>query len=176
LAAAQYTRLEIWEYIKDLQSHYKPSPTESSTRCPPIPEEYHIVPSLDPASDTIVDASRGERQANKHDTEPPMPSYESDPICSDRSCSREESTPNIMTPVQMRMSRAQPKAVDCARDATTNSYLREWQAKPATACSMSRYESDSYYPNHADVREAPTNYRKSMGASQGCRQPVLLLS
>jgi hypothetical protein len=61
LVAAQYTRLEIREYIKDLQSHYKPSPPEPSTRCPPIPEEYHIVPSPDPASDNIVDASREER-------------------------------------------------------------------------------------------------------------------
>jgi hypothetical protein len=26
---------------------------------------------------------------------------------------------------------------------------------------MSSYESDSYYPNHADVREAPTNYRRN---------------
>jgi hypothetical protein len=32
------------------------------------------------------------------------------------------------------------------------------QAKPA--CSMSSY-ADSYYPNHADVREAPTNYRRN---------------
>jgi hypothetical protein len=53
-----------------------------------------------------------------------------------------------MAPVQMRMSRAQPKDVVCVRDATTNSYLREWQAKPAAASSMSNYESDSYYPNH----------------------------
>jgi hypothetical protein len=87
---------------------------------------------------------------------PPCP----DPTCSDRPCGR--STPNRMTPVQMRMSRAQPKAVDCAGVATTNRYLREeGQAKPATACSMSSYESDSYYPNHADVREAPTNYRRN---------------
>jgi hypothetical protein len=90
-----------------------------------------------------------------------MSSYESDPTCSDRLCGREESTPNRMAPVQMRMSRVQPKAVDCVRDATTNSCLREWQAKPATACSKSSYESDSYYPNHADVREAPTNYRRN---------------
>jgi hypothetical protein len=61
----------------------------------------------------------------------------------------------------MRMSRVQPKAVDCVRDATTNSHLSEWQAKHATACSKSSYESDSYYPNHADVREAPTNYRRN---------------
>jgi hypothetical protein len=47
------------------------------------------------------------------------------------------------------------------RYATTNTYLREWQAKPATVCSKSSYESDSYYPNHADVREAPTNYRRN---------------
>jgi hypothetical protein len=26
---------------------------------------------------------------------------------------------------------------------------------------MSSFESDSYYPNHADVREAPTNYRRN---------------
>jgi hypothetical protein len=55
----------------------------------------------------------------------------------------------------------QPKAVDYVRDATTNSYLRKWQAKPATACSKSSYESDTYYPNHADVREAPTNFRRN---------------
>jgi hypothetical protein len=61
----------------------------------------------------------------------------------------------------MRMSRVQPKAVDCVRDATTNSHLSEWQAKHVTACSKSSYESDSYYPNHADVREAPTNYRRN---------------
>jgi hypothetical protein len=60
------------------------------------------------------------------------------------------------------MSRAQPKAVDCVSDATTNIYIREWHAKPATECSMFSYESDSSYPNHADdVREAPTNYRKN---------------
>jgi hypothetical protein len=55
----------------------------------------------------------------------------------------------------------QPKAVDYVRDATTNSCLRKWLAKPATACSKSSYESDSYYPNHAEVREAPTNYRRN---------------
>jgi hypothetical protein len=101
LVAAQYTRTEIREYIRDLQSHYKPRPAESSTKDPPIPEESYIAPSPDPDSDNIVDAIRGERKANKHDTESPMSSYESDPTCSDRSCGREESTPNRMAPVQM---------------------------------------------------------------------------
>jgi hypothetical protein len=59
------------------------------------------------------------------------------------------------------MSRVHPKAVDCVRDATTNSCLREWQAKPATACSQSSYASDSYYPNHAEVCGAPTNCRRN---------------
>jgi hypothetical protein len=49
LAAAQYTRLEIREYIKDLQSHYKPSPAEPSTKGPPIPEASYIAPSPDPS-------------------------------------------------------------------------------------------------------------------------------
>jgi hypothetical protein len=161
LAAEQYTRMEIQEYIKDLQSRYKPSPAESSTKGPSIPEASYISPSPDPDSDNMADTIRGERQANKHDTEPSVSSYESDPICSDQSCGREESTPNRMAPVQMRMSRVQPKAVDCVRDATTNSCLSEWQAKHATACSKSSNEFDSYYPNHADVREAPTNYRRN---------------
>jgi hypothetical protein len=37
------------------------------------------------------------------------------------------------------------------------------QAKPA--CSMSSY-ADSYYPNRADVREAPTNYRRNPRGSK----------
>jgi hypothetical protein len=45
LAAAQYTRMEIQEYIKDLQSHYKPSPAESSTKDSPIPQVSYIAPS-----------------------------------------------------------------------------------------------------------------------------------
>jgi hypothetical protein len=113
-AAAQYTRTEIREYIKDLQSHYKPKPAESSTKDPPIPEisthrGVDMTSSSDPDSDTIVYAIRGERQANKLDTESPMSSCKSDPTCSDRSCGREESTPNRMAPVQMRIPRAQPK-------------------------------------------------------------------
>jgi hypothetical protein len=61
------------------------------------------------------------------------------------------------------MSQTQPKAVDCVSDEATNSYLREWQAKPATECSIFSYESDSSCPNRADVyvREAPTNYRRN---------------
>jgi hypothetical protein len=66
LAAEQYTRMEIREYIKDLQSHYKPSPAESSTKGPPIPEASYIAPSLDPDSDNMADTIRGERQVNKH--------------------------------------------------------------------------------------------------------------
>jgi hypothetical protein len=58
-----------------------------------------------------------------------MFSYESDSTCSDCSCGREGYR---MAPVQMRMSRAQFKAVDCVSDAITNSYLSKWQAKPAT--------------------------------------------
>jgi hypothetical protein len=43
----------------------------------------------------------------------------------------------------------------------TNIDLREWQAKPATECSMFSFKSDSSYPNHDDdVREAPTYYRR----------------
>jgi hypothetical protein len=103
-----------------------------------------------------------------------MSSYESDPTCSDRSCGREESTPNRMAPVQMRMSRVQPKAVDCVRDTTTNSCLREWQAKLATACSKSSYESDSYYPNHADVCEAPTNYTEEIHGSKSRRTTTVM--
>jgi hypothetical protein len=101
LAAEHYTRMEIQEYIKDLQSRYKPSSAESSTKGPPIPEASYISPSPDPDSKNIADTIRGERQANKHDTEPSISSYESDPICSDRSCGREESTLNRMAPVQM---------------------------------------------------------------------------
>jgi hypothetical protein len=70
----------------------------------------------------------------------------------DRSCDR-EGTLNRMTPVQMRMSRAQPKAADCISDAATNnSYLREWQAKPATEYFMFSYESDSSCPNRRAER------------------------
>jgi hypothetical protein len=47
LAAAQYTRTEIREYIRDLQSHYKPSPAEPSTKGPPIPEESYIIAPKD---------------------------------------------------------------------------------------------------------------------------------
>jgi hypothetical protein len=47
LAAAQYTRTEIREYIRDLQSHYKPSPAESSTKSPPILEASYLTPSPD---------------------------------------------------------------------------------------------------------------------------------
>jgi hypothetical protein len=84
----------------------------------------------------------------KYATEAPVFSYESDPICSDRSCGREGSTLNRMIPVQMRLSRVQPKAVDCVSDAATNSYLRQrQQAKPATECSMFSYKSDSSCPN-----------------------------
>jgi hypothetical protein len=50
-----------------------------------------------------------------------------------------------MAPVQMRKSRVQLKTGDCVSDATTNTYLREWQAKPATECSMFCYESAQTY-------------------------------
>jgi hypothetical protein len=111
----------------------------------------NITPNADPDSDNIDDEIREEWQA-KQTTESPMFSYESDSTCSNRSCGREGLTLNRMAPVQMRMSRAQPKAVDCVSDATTNSYLREWQLKPATECSMFSCEY---------VREAPTNNRRN---------------
>jgi hypothetical protein len=81
----------------------------------------------------------------------------------DRPCGREESTPNRMAPVRRRMSRAQPNTFDCVSGTTANSYLREWQDKPATACTMFSYESDSSCPKCADVyvRKAPTNYRRN---------------
>jgi hypothetical protein len=42
LTAAQYTRTEIREYIRDLQSHNEPSPPRTSTKCLPTPEESYV--------------------------------------------------------------------------------------------------------------------------------------
>ena len=44
LAAAQYTRTEIREYISDLQSHNEPSPPRTSTKCLPTPGESYVAP------------------------------------------------------------------------------------------------------------------------------------
>jgi hypothetical protein len=42
LAAAQYTRTEIREYISDLQSHNESSPPRTSTKCLSTPGESYV--------------------------------------------------------------------------------------------------------------------------------------
>jgi hypothetical protein len=98
------------------------------------PQGVDII-TFDSDPDSDIDDFRRKWRA-KYATESPVFSYESDSTCSDRSCDREGSTLNRMIPVQMRMPRVQPKAVDCVSDAATNSYLRERQAKPATEYSL----------------------------------------
>jgi hypothetical protein len=129
-----YTRNDVPKL--DPQSRIAPAPTPHSRIKRSVPPTSETLKPQRDALDFIFirDASVG--------TQP------------DRPCGREGSTLNRMDPVQMRMSRAQPKAVDCVSDAT-NRYLREWQANS--------YKSDSSCPNRANVyvREAPTNYRRN---------------
>jgi hypothetical protein len=63
LAAAHNTQTEIRKYIRDLQSHYKPRPAESSTKGPPIPEASYLAPSPDLASDNITPRRKSSQQA-----------------------------------------------------------------------------------------------------------------
>jgi hypothetical protein len=89
LAAAQYTRTEIREYIRDLQSHNEPSSPRTSNKCLPTPGESYLAPkghffkensrialtNLGPQQQRSTPHPRHIRKKKKpHDTSPQHPS------------------------------------------------------------------------------------------------------
>jgi hypothetical protein len=92
------------------REHDEPALEEAHVAERSRPQGVDITFDSDPDSD--IDELRREWRA-KYATESHVFSCESDSTCSDCSCGREGSTPNRMAPVQMRISRVQPKAVDC---------------------------------------------------------------